>query len=241
MNAIAIIPARIGSTRFPAKALHPINGIPMVAMVYQAVAATRLFDDVIVATDDAAIIDCVHAHGGKALLTSPDHRSGSDRAAELASSLDARIIVNVQGDEPFIDRTALAALLDAFNDPDIRMASLMTRCTDPHLISDPNVVKVVCDACGNALYFSRSPIPFDRDATGCEARFRHIGVYAFTRETLLRFVALPQSPLEMTEKLEQLRALENGIPIRMVQTEYQGIGIDTPEDLIRVEAILNAK
>lgn len=241
MTAAAIIPARIGSSRFPRKALAPILGEPMICMVRRVVAETGLFDRVIVATDDEAILSAVISSGGDAVMTSPNHCSGTDRIAEAAAGLDARIIVNVQGDEPLIDRDSLAALLDAFADDTVRMASLMAPLSGSDAIHDPNTVKVVVDNLRNALYFSRAPIPWDRDGTAQPYYFKHIGVYAFRGETLRQFVALPPGKLERMEKLEQLRALENGIPIRMVETRYQGIGVDTPNDLIRVEQILRQR
>jgi 3-deoxy-manno-octulosonate cytidylyltransferase (CMP-KDO synthetase) len=241
MNPVAIIPARIGSTRFPRKALAPILGEPMVCMVRRVVAETGLFARVIVATDDTAILDAVIASGGDAVITSPTHLSGSDRIAEVAMNLDADIIVNVQGDEPLIDKASLQALLDVFEDKNVSMASLMTPFTDPCQLADPNTVKVVVAANSDALYFSRSPLPYYRDDTAQTLYYRHIGVYAYRRETLLRFVALPPGKLELAEKLEQLRALEHGIPIRMVASSYQGIGIDTPQDLTLVESILRQR
>ncbi len=241
MNAIAIIPARIGSTRFPRKALAPILGEPMICMVRRAVTDTGLFAKVIVATDDPAIQNAVIQAGGEAQMTSAGHLSGSDRIAEVAATMDAEIIVNVQGDEPLVDKASLELLLDAFADPGTLMASLMTSCTDPARLADPNTVKVVVAANSNALFFSRSPLPYNRDDTAQTLFYRHIGVYAYRRETLLRFVALPPGKLELAEKLEQLRALEHGIPIRMVASSYQGIGIDTPQDLLMVESILRQR
>lgn len=238
MKAVAIIPARYASTRFPAKALALIMGKPMIQVVYEAVLDCELFSRIIVATDSTEIMDCVSAFGGEAVMTSAHHQSGSDRIAEVARDLDADIIVNVQGDEPLIDRDSLSALLDVFRDPGVRIASLMTKITDAAQTHDPNCVKVVTDTRDDAIYFSRSLIPYDRDHAGETEYFRHIGVYAYRREALLLFVALPMGRLEGIEKLEQLRALENGISIRMVNTQYQGIGIDTPEDLAKVQQML---
>jgi 3-deoxy-manno-octulosonate cytidylyltransferase (CMP-KDO synthetase) len=240
MNVIAIIPARYASTRFPAKALAMLGGKPIIQHVYERVLASNLFNNIVVATDHAAITDAVQAFGGKAIMTSDKHQSGSDRIAEAAKHFpNARLILNVQGDEPLIDTNSLADLIRVFKqDETVQMASLMTPISDSAMLSNPNIVKVVTDVNGNALYFSRSCIPFNRDADVGIVYFRHIGVYAYRAETLARFVALPQSPLEKTEKLEQLRALENGISIRMVKTEYQGIGIDTPSDLKQMEELL---
>lgn len=241
MKAAAIIPARIGSSRFPRKALALILGEPMICMVRRVVAQTGLFGQVIVATDDMDIVDAVHASGGIAVLTSREHASGSDRIAEAAQNLDAGIIVNVQGNEPLIDQASLAALLDAFQDQNVRMASLMARLTGTAAIHDTNIVKVVVDSHSNALYFSRAAIPHNRDGSPDATYYKHIGVYAFRRDTLLQFVSLPPSKLEQIEKLEQLRALHHGIPIRMVETHWQGIGVDTPADLAQVEAILTSQ
>lgn len=238
MKAAAIIPARYASTRFPAKALAPLMGKPLIQWVWSAVQNTGLFSEVLVATDSALIQSAVISFGGKVALTRADHPSGTDRIAEAALELDADIIFNVQGDEPLIDRDSLQALLDAFSDPEVCIASLMCPLENPADMSDPNVVKVVTDVHGNALFFSRSTIPCDRDGTGFAGYIRHIGVYAYRRETLLRFVTLPLGKLEQVEKLEQLRALENGLAIRMVATSYQGWGVDTPQDLQRISVLL---
>lgn len=240
ISAIAIIPARYASTRFPAKALALLSGEPIISHVYRKVLSCNLFDSVVVATDHEDIFSTVLAFGGKAVMTNINHASGSDRIAEAATKLPpAEVIVNIQGDEPMIDTDSLAKLLSQFSDPQVQMASLMTPVSEPEMLSNPNIVKVVTDTKSNALYFSRSAIPFCRDNDINYTYYRHIGVYAYRRETLLKFVELPISKLEQTEKLEQLRALENGIPIRMVITDYQGIGIDTPEDLAMVEMLLN--
>ena len=240
MKTAAIIPARLASTRFPAKALANLNGKPLIQWVWEAVQGTGLFDQVLVATDAPQILQKVREFGGSATLTRADHASGSDRVAEAAAELDAELIFNVQGDEPLIDAPSLSSLLEAFSCPEVRMASLMTPLDDPRELADPNTVKVVVDQDFNALYFSRAPIPFNRDGAASARYWRHIGVYAYRREALLRFVALPPGRLEQLEKLEQLRALEHGLAIRMVPTSYQGIGIDTPQDLERVKALLKA-
>lgn len=237
MRITAIIPARIGSSRFPAKALALLDDKPIINHVWQRVQASGIFGDVIVATDSQLIIDAVTEAGGKARMTAADHPSGSDRVAEVARTLDADIIVNVQGDEPFITPAALKTIAGAFTDPTVQMASLMCELVREQDWQDPNVVKVITDLEGNALYFSRAAIPFDRDHSASALRhvYRHIGIYAWRKETLLRFVSLPPSPLENIEKLEQLRALENGIPIRMLKTDFEGFGIDTPADLQRAQ------
>ncbi|MDY0150671.1 MAG: 3-deoxy-manno-octulosonate cytidylyltransferase [Candidatus Cloacimonas sp.] len=238
-NVIAIIPARYASTRFPAKALALLKGKPLIQHVWQRVTDSGLFTQVIVATDHPLIMEAVAAFGGLAVMTAEHHQSGSDRIAEAAMHFpQAQLIINVQGDEPHIDTSSLADLIAAFNQPDVLMGSLMTPITDTAMLSNPNIVKVVTDNKQNALYFSRSSIPFNRDNDIKVNYCRHIGVYAYLRETLLNFVSLPVGVLEKIEKLEQLRALENGIPIRMVQTLYQGIGVDTPEDLLNAEKAL---
>jgi len=236
MKSVAIIPARYASTRFPAKALAVLGGKPMIQHVYERVEQSKLFDEVIVATDHDEIMQAVKAFGGKAVMTSDKHQSGSDRIAEVANKLkDVDLVFNIQGDEPLIDTDALKELQELFYDPFVDMASLMTPIQDPEMLGNPNIVKVVTNVQGEALYFSRSCIPYDRDRDASTVYYRHIGVYAYRIDVLQEFVALEQGKLEQIEKLEQLRALENGIPIRMLITDYQGIGIDTPEDLARVE------
>ncbi|MDD4310459.1 MAG: 3-deoxy-manno-octulosonate cytidylyltransferase [Candidatus Cloacimonetes bacterium] len=242
MNIIAVIPARYASTRFPAKALALLDGKPIIQHVYQRVLDSGLFTRVIVATDHVLIMEAVAAFGGESVITSQQHNSGSDRIAEaIAGFSEADIVFNVQGDEPFIDALALKNLVSAFADSKVQMASLMTPLTDTAMLSNPNIVKVVTDKSGKALYFSRSSIPFFRDNDIIPCYYRHIGVYAYRRETLLQFVSLDQGFLEQAEKLEQLRALENGIPIHMILTDYQGIGIDTPEDLLNAESYIRTK
>lgn len=240
MNTVAIIPARYASTRFPGKALALLRGKPIIQHVFERVQASGLFSLVMVATDHDKIVDTVMGFGGNISMTSEDLQSGTDRIAEALQYIhEADLIVNVQGDEPLIETDALAKLIDAFRSERVQMASLMTSITDKSMLHNPNIVKLVVDNDNDALYFSRSPIPFDRDGQSGVNYLRHIGVYAYRREVLWRFVRLPMGKLEQIEKLEQLRALENGIPIRMVYTDYQGIGIDTPEDLARVERLLD--
>lgn len=241
MKVAAIIPARYASTRFPAKLLADLGGKPLLQWVWEAVSGTGLFSEVLIATDSPLILETVSGFGGRAVLTREGHASGTDRVAEAAGALDAGLIVNVQGDEPLIRPDALASLLGAFADPAVEMASLMAPLADPERIRDPNAVKVVTDSRGDALYFSRSAIPHDRDGSGYDGYRLHVGVYAYRRETLLRFVSLPQGNLERVEKLEQLRALEHGIPIRMVETDFAGVGVDTPADLERVKEILRER
>jgi len=238
MKFIAVIPARYASTRFPGKPLALLKGKPIIQHVYERVLNSNLFSDVIVATDDDRIAQLVKGFGGKYKITSADHISGSDRIAEVIKNLDCDIVFNVQGDEPMIETEPLARLKAVFQEEKVRVASLMTPTSDDKVLLDINIVKVLTDNKFNALYFSRSPIPFNRDnVTGVEY-FRHIGVYAYRKQTLLDFIKLPPGRLEQIEKLEQLRFLENSIHIRMVETTYQGIGIDTPEDLTQVESLL---
>lgn len=235
MKAVAIIPARFDSSRFPGKPLAKLGSKTIIQHVYDRTLETGLFESVIVGTDDQRIFEEVDAFGGIVTLTSKAHSSGSDRIAEVCRKMvccqNADVIVNVQGDEPFISIAPLTKLVSSFADDNVKVASLMHRLKTQ--ISNVNNVKVVCDKAGFALYFSRSVIPFDRDkTTNPEVEyFKHIGVYAFRRDVLFKFVDLPESKLEQIEKLEQLRLLENGIPIKMIETEYKGIGIDTPQDL----------
>ena len=238
MKAVAIIPARYDSTRFPGKALAKLLSKPLIQWVWEAVINANLFDQVIVATDSIQIKEAAENFGAIAILTRKEHPSGTDRIAEVAETLDCDIVVNVQGDEPLINQKALAPLLHVFENSSIQIASLMTKIKDLKQLSNPNLVKVVVDNASNALYFSRSAIPFNRDNIHFEDYFQHIGVYAYRRQTLMQLVRLPAGKLEQVEKLEQLRALENGIPIKMIKTEYNGIGVDTPEDLLKLESLL---
>lgn len=244
MKVIAIIPARFASTRFPAKMLADLGGVPLIVRTYNAAVDTGLFSEVFVATDSHLIFDAITQSGGKAVMSLREHESGSDRIAEAVAAIETDIVVNVQGDEPFINREPLEDLIEVFKNDTLKqvdLASLMRRITDPSEISNPNNVKVVTDSNGFALYFSRSPIPFSRDTDSDVAYYRHIGVYAFRKRAILDFSELPQSPLEKAEKLEQLRYLESGRRIKMVETSHNGIGIDTPEDLERARLMLNGK
>lgn len=239
-QAVAILPARLAATRLPDKPLADIAGKPMIQHVYERARLARTLSEVLVATPDAAIADAVHAFGGMVALTSPTHRTGTDRVAEAAQTLspDIAVIVNVQGDEPLLDPgtvDAVATLL--LDDPDLVMASLM--CPLPAgRESDPNVVKVVVDQQGYALYFSRSPLPYRRNADAPYAPRQHVGLYAYRRDFLLQFPQLAPTPLEQAESLEQLRALEHGYRIRMAETDRAPESVDTPEDLERVRALL---
>jgi 3-deoxy-manno-octulosonate cytidylyltransferase (CMP-KDO synthetase) len=242
MKSIAVIPARYDSTRFPAKLMQDLGGMTVISRTYNAAVDTGLFDDVFVVTDSSIIFDEIVSKGGKAIMSQKNHESGSDRIAEAVAALDADIVVNVQGDEPFMSRQPLAGLLDVFrsdNDRRVDLASLMIRMDQWDEIENPNHVKVVCDKYGFALYFSRSVIPHPRGGERVAPYFRHIGVYAFRREALLEFSTWPVTALESTEKLEQLRDLEMGRRIRMVETDHAGIGIDTPEDLEKARKMLD--
>jgi 3-deoxy-D-manno-octulosonate cytidylyltransferase len=234
MKLIAMIPARYGATRFPAKLMQDLCGKPVIVHTYQRVADTNLFDQVYVVTDDDRIENAIREVGGKVIRSQKEHNSGSDRLAEASKDLEVDIIVNVQGDEPFTDKENLQKVIDIFaNDPqkNIAVASLMERITHPDDIENPNNVKVVVNKFNEALYFSRSVIPFLRDTNTKVPYYKHIGIYAYRKDALQQFTQLPPSLLEETEKLEQLRYLENGFKIRLAVTDIPTIGIDTPEDL----------
>ncbi len=240
---LAVIPARMASERFPGKVLAPLCGKPLVWHVFDRTQRASLVSDVVVAADDVCIVEALEPLGVPVVLTRNDHVSGTDRIAEVAAGADAEFIVNVQGDEAMIDPETIDATVQALlEDPQVSMATARHRITDVALIHDPNVVKVVCDARGHALYFSRSAIPYDRDAGGVASdssdHWQHIGLYAFRRQFLLDFASMKPTPLEQLEKLEQLRAIENGHSIAVVDTEYEGIGVDTPEELERVRTLL---
>jgi len=236
MKLIAMIPARYGATRFPAKLMQDLCGKPVIVHTYERVADTRLFDEVYVVTDDDRIEEAIREVGGKVIRSKKEHNSGSDRLAEASRDLDVDIIVNVQGDEPFTDKENLQKVIDIFAKDltkSIAVASLMEHITDPDDIANPNNVKVVVNKFGEALYFSRNIIPFPRDPNTKVSYYKHIGIYAYRKEALQQFTELPPSLLEETEKLEQLRYLENGFKIRLALTDIPTIGIDTPEDLER--------
>jgi 3-deoxy-manno-octulosonate cytidylyltransferase (CMP-KDO synthetase) len=239
VSAIAIIPARYQSTRLPGKALADIAGRPMIEHVYRRAAAARSVSRVIVATDDRRIVEAVEAFGGEVRLTSPSHPSGTDRLAEVAASLDCDVVVNVQGDEPVLAPDTIDAAVAPFSgNPSLEMSTLRRRITDPEELRNPNVTKVVVDRDGFAMYFSRAPIPFTRAGQPEAPAWAHVGLYVYRRETLLRLAALPPTALERAEALEQLRALEHGIRIKAIETTPDTIGVDTPEDLARVRALL---
>lgn len=237
MRVVGVIPARYRSSRFEGKPLATIGGRPMIERVYQRAAEARLLSELLVATDDERIADAVRAFGGRVAMTSPDHLSGTDRVAEAARDLPADVVVNIQGDEPFLAPQTLDELVEPFaSDQDLPMSTLCRRIEEARSLHDPNVVKVVVNRAGDALYFSRSLIPYPRRPERHAAR-EHIGVYAFRKEFLLEFARLEPTALEAAEGLEQLRALEHGRRIRVVETRsYVGLSVDTPADLARAEA-----
>lgn len=245
MKKIALIPARIGSTRFPSKLMADLGGKTVIRRTYESVVNMQLFDEVAVVCDSEILFNEIEKHGGKAIMSQKTHESGTDRIAEAAENMDADIIVNVQGDEPFVQKEPLEALLSVFENAadaaSIQVASLMQVLENPVFIQDSNYVKVAIDLQSNALFFSRSPIPYPRNTEVQAVYYEHIGVYAFRKEALKRFTQLPMSPLEEIEKIECLRLLENGIKMKMVQTKYMGIEIDTAEDLERANALLKNK
>jgi 3-deoxy-manno-octulosonate cytidylyltransferase (CMP-KDO synthetase) len=241
LEIVAVIPARYGSTRLPGKALADIDGRPMIEHVYRRVAASPVVSRVIVATDDLRIATTVTEFGGHVRLTKATHETGTDRLAEVVSKLDCDVVVNVQGDEPLIDTRAIAEAVAPFEDPAVSMTTLYRRIQNPAELSDPNIVKVVLDRAGYAMYFSRAPIPHTRDPRGgWPPLYRHIGLYAYRRSTLMVVASLEPTPLERAEALEQLRPLEHGIRIKAVETAYDSIGVDTPEDLEQVRRLFAA-
>jgi 3-deoxy-manno-octulosonate cytidylyltransferase (CMP-KDO synthetase) len=233
-TAVAIIPARYHSTRLPGKALADIAGRPMIEHVYRRTRAARSIASVIVATDDERIASAVRGFGGTVRMTSPAHPSGTDRLAEVAASLECELVVNVQGDEPLIEPEMIDQAVAPFAaDPALEMSTLRRRIEDPSELQNPNVTKVVVDRGGYALYFSRAPIPYARAAASAAPAWRHVGLYVYRRECLLRLAQLPPTALERSEALEQLRALEHGIRIKVMETQHDSIGVDTPDDLER--------
>jgi 3-deoxy-manno-octulosonate cytidylyltransferase (CMP-KDO synthetase) len=239
MKAIAVIPARLASTRLPRKMLRELAGKPLIGVVYEAVRSSPLLADVFIATDSDEIMSLCRHHGWKAQMTSPAHRSGTERVHEVSLREAADVYINVQGDEPLVRPEQIATLLHVMEDSAIQVGTLMTPAAEID-ISNPNAVKVVTDLSGRALYFSRATIPFDRDRTGSRY-FKHLGLYAYRKAALDRFIHLPESPLEKSERLEQLRFLENGIPLYVGETPYDSVGVDTEEDLQRVIGILEKR
>ena len=237
MKVLCIIPARYASTRLPGKPLRDIAGKPMIVRVYERAMGARLVQDVVVATDDERIRAAVEAHGGRAVMTRADHATGTDRLAEVAARMtDCDLIINVQGDEPLIEPAVIDALVAPFQaDKQLSMATVKTEMRDAAEMENPNNVKVVTDADGNALYFSRARIPYAR-SPGAKV-YKHIGIYAYRRDFLLAYARMAQTPLERSESLEQLRALENGYRIRVIETDAVFIGVDTEEDLAAVNEV----
>ncbi len=240
MKKIAMIPARYAATRFPGKLMQLLAGKSVIQHTYEATVATGLFDEVVVVTDSENIHDEIIKNGGKAMMSKKEHESGSDRIAEAAAYMDVDIIVNVQGDTPFVKKQPLQDLLEQFKDPTVQVASLMQILTEQKNIDDPNFVKVAVDRNMNSLFFSRSVIPYSRDKDYATTYYEHIGVYAFRKQALMNFTQWPVTPLEAAEKVECLRYLEYGVSLRMVIVDYMGIEIDTPEDLKRAEQLKTA-
>lgn len=247
MTRVAVIPARLASTRLPGKVLRPLHGRPMLAWVHAAVAGAEQIDAVYVATADDAVAEAAAALGAEVIRTRADHQTGTDRVAEAAELVAAQraargeaptLIVNVQADEPTLSPAVIDTLVDAFDDPDVHIATLATRPRDATEIADPDAVKVVCDARGDALYFSRAPIPYTRDKAAAQHARIHVGLYAFRPDALRRYAAAEPAPLERVERLEQLRALHHRMPIRVVETDWRGVGVDTERDLERARALL---
>lgn len=236
-----MIPARYGATRFPAKLMQPLGSKTVIRHTHDNTFATGLFDDVIVVTDSEVIYDEIVNNGGKAVMSKAQHESGSDRIAEAAKFMDVDVIVNVQGDEPFVKKEPLEKLLQVFEDDaenKVQVASLMQVLKDEQLIADPNYVKVAVDKNMNAMMFSRSVIPYQRDKNVTPTYYEHIGVYAFRKDALLTFTQWDITPMEAAEKIECLRYLENGVTLKMVVTDYMGVEIDTPEDLEKAAKLL---
>lgn len=237
-STVAMIPARYAATRFPAKLMQKLGDKTVIRQTYDATVATGLFNEVIVVTDSDTIYEEITSFGGKAIMSRKEHESGSDRIAEAAADLDIDIIVNVQGDTPFVKKEPLQQLLDQFRDPTVDVASLMQELKEQEQIDDPNFVKVAVDRKMNSLMFSRSVIPYPRNKEIPITYYEHIGVYAFRKKALIDFTTWPMTPLEAAEKIECLRYLEYGIPLRMVVVDYMGVEIDTPEDLEKAAKLL---
>lgn len=238
MKKFAFIPARYAATRFPGKLMQLLGDKSVIRHTYENTVATGLFDEVIVVTDSDIIFTEITAAGGKAVMSQHEHESGSDRIAEAAAEMDVDIIVNVQGDTPFVKKEPLEKLLKQFDDPSVQVASMMQVLTDRNDIMDPNFVKVAVDKNMNSLFFSRAVIPYPRDKEFPTTYYEHIGVYAFRKQALMNFTQWPMTPLESAEKVECLRYLENGIPLRMIVVDYMGVEIDTPEDLEKASRLL---
>jgi len=240
MHIVAVIPARIASTRLPRKILRDISGKHMLAWVYEAARKSPALNEVIVATDSEEIMEVCRQHGWKAQMTSPECKSGTERVYEVAQTVAAHVYVNVQGDEPLTRPEHMDRLAQLMENPSVQVGTLRTPCGEVD-VHNPNAVKCVADTTGRALYFSRATIPHDRDKTGSSQYFKHLGFYAYRKPALDKFMFWPESSLEKSERLEQLRYLENGIPIHVAETPFDTVGVDTEEDLQRVEAILRSR
>jgi 3-deoxy-manno-octulosonate cytidylyltransferase (CMP-KDO synthetase) len=238
MRTIAMIPARYAATRFPAKLMQPLGGKTVIRHTYDATIATQLFDEVVVVTDSEIIFNEITLYGGKAVMSKKTHESGSDRIAEAIEDMNVDVVINVQGDEPFIKKEPLEKLVRLFDDPSVRVGSLMRKIEGSDELSRPSAVKVVVNKNSDALYFSRNAIPFAANTSIVAPYYLHIGVYGFRKGTLLQFTQWPASTLEQVEKLEQLRYLENGVPIRMALVDFKSVAIDTPEDLEKAASLL---
>lgn len=235
-----MIPARYAATRFPYKLMQPLGNKTVIRHTYDNTVATGLFNDVFVVTDHEIIYNEIVNHGGKAIMSIKEHESGSDRIAEAVANMPVDVVLNVQGDEPFVKKEPLRLLLDAFNNPAVQVGSLMKKFSDPSLINNPNYVKVLVDKNNDSLLFSRAVVPFQRDESIALNYFEHIGVYAFRKDILLQFTKWPAALIEQVEKLEQLRYLYNGIKIRMIETNEVSVKIDVPEDLSLAENYLKS-
>lgn len=240
MKIIAMIPARYAATRFPYKLMQPLGGKTVIRMTYENTVATNLFDEVYVVTDHQIIFDEIINHGGKAIISIAQHESGSDRIAEAVKDMDVDVVVNVQGDEPFVSKHMLQKLVHVFiDDQKVQVASPIKNITDQAQIVNPNIVKVAVDKNMNSLLFSRSVIPYHREQSITPTYYEHVGVYAFRKEALIQFTTWEMTPLEAAEKIECLRYLENGVQLKMVLTEGEIVKIDVPEDLLLAEAYFN--
>lgn len=240
MKIIAMIPARYAATRFPAKLMQQLGSKTVIRHTYDNTVATGLFSDVVVVTDSDIIYQEISSNGGKAIRSKREYESGSDRIAEAAADLDVDIILNVQGDEPFVKSKPLRDLLNAFSDEKVQVASLMQELKEEAFVTDENYVKVAVDRNNNSLFFSRSVIPYPRNKNIRAVYYEHIGVYAFRKQALLNFSSWPVTPLEAAEKIECLRYLEYGIPLKMVLTDFMGVEIDTPDDLNRAATLITS-
>ncbi len=238
MKVIALIPARYNSTRFPGKLMANLSGKTVIRRTYEQAVGMNIFSEVYVITDSEIIFNEISSFGGKALMSKGIYETGTDRIAEIANGLEADVFINIQGDEPFITKEPLAKIIEQFKDDKVKVCSLVQILKNKELIENPNYVKVVLDKNNDSLYFSRSPIPYLRDNYLFQSFYEHVGVYAFRKNELMMFAKWEQTELEKAEKIEALRFLENGVKIRMLVTEYMGIEIDTPDDLINAENYL---